>query len=76
MSIISNLKLSKLCTYKFNLYYYNQHVHWKKTFFSVSECSNTVSPEDGVAYTVTCRELYETWCIVFFSVRVVYNNTN
>jgi hypothetical protein len=31
----------------------------------VSKCSNTDSPVDGVAYTETCRELYETWYIVF-----------
>jgi hypothetical protein len=38
----------------------NEPVSIKPAFFSVSKCSNTVSPEDGVAYTETCRELYET----------------
>jgi hypothetical protein len=30
-----------------------------------------VSPEDGVAYTKTCRELYETIYIVFLVYKLV-----
>jgi hypothetical protein len=42
----------------------------------VSKFSNIASLEYGVVYTETCRELCETWYIVFFSVRVGWNNTN
>jgi hypothetical protein len=37
----------------------------------VSKCSNTVSPQDGVAYTETCWELYETRYTVFLVYKLV-----
>jgi hypothetical protein len=51
------------------------YVYDEWLFPAVSECSNTISPEDGVTYTETCGELYETWYIVLLVYELVKNNT-
>jgi hypothetical protein len=59
------------------LTYQKRTCKYKNRLFPVvSKCSNTVSPEDGVAYTETCWELYETWYIVFLMYDLVKNNTD